>query len=66
MKQNNNALWMMVDADETVVVPIGSVVVVLCPGGAAVVSKAAVVVVGVSPTATSRGAPLGTCCEVVK
>ena len=56
----------MVDADETVVVSIDSVVVVLCPGGAAVVSGAAVVVVGVSPTATSRGAPSGTCCNVVQ
>ena len=63
MKQNNNAFWPVVDAEETVAMRIGSVVVVRCPGEA-VVSEAAVGVVGVSPTATSRGAPSGTCYKL--
>ena len=56
MRQNSEAFCteVHVDADESVV----EEVVVPCPGAVAVA------VVGVSPTATSRGAPSGTCCKM--
>ena len=50
-------LCTVVVADESVVVV--AEVVVPCPG------VIVVVVVGISPTATSRGAPLGTYCKTV-